>query len=448
MRCTNIRTHSTPRLLAVSILACVASPGLVSALDLYTSSDVTDLVHRYNGSTGVLTNVLVPSFAASQQLAIHFGQSQNRVLLGHFNGGVEEFNATTGAYIKTYNPTGGVQWAGLFGPNGNVIVGDWLTNTVKEYDVNTGLYVQTLTTVQSPSDMRIGPNGNLFVCSFSGGYVKEVQASNGAFVSQWNLPSSAQPNDLAFLPNGDILVTAMVTNLVYRFDAAHNLLGSFTGTGWGNPHGIHISPWTGRVLVIDGVTAQVHEFDPTSFAEITPTFLTPAPGKKIVDLDFFAPPPVLATPFCTGDTFGPACPCGNSGVLGHGCANSSFASGALLTASGFAGTLPATDTLVLTATEIPGPGLFFQSNALAPTPIPFGDGNLCAAIGIVRLGVVFPTGAAAAYPGGSTSLPIHIAGSVQAGNVKHYQCWYRSVPGLCGPNPSGLTQGLSITFGL
>jgi hypothetical protein len=431
--------------LPVAFAAAAVRSGSACVLDLYTSSDATDLVHRYNGSTGVLQSILCPSYAAGQQLGIHFGQSQNRVLVGHFNGGVEEFNASTGAWIKTYNAGGGVQWAGLYGPNGNVIIGDWNTNDVREYNSANGAYVQTLTTASSPADMKIGPNGNLFICAFAGGYVKEVNATSGAFVSQWSLPPFTQPNDIAFNANGEILVTAMGTNLVYRYDSAHNLVGSFAGTGWGNPHGITISPISANVLVIDGVTAQVHEFNPTTYVELNPGFLTPSPAEKIVDLDFFHVPPVLSTPICLGDGTVTVCPCGNSGVLGHGCASSAYPGGGLLTDAGSASI--SADTLVLRADDIPGPALFIQSDGLAATPIHFGDGNLCTSVGIVRLGVVFPTGASASYPGGTTAAAIHTAGFVNVGDVKHYQCWYRSVPALCGPNNFNLTQGLTITWG-
>ncbi|MBL8859068.1 MAG: hypothetical protein JNL28_11215 [Planctomycetes bacterium] len=102
---------------------------------------------------------------------------------------------------------------------------------------------------------------------------------------------------------------------------------------------------------------------------------------------------------------------------------------------------------MLTATDIPGPGLFFQSNGLAGAPINFGDGHLCAAVGIVRMGIVFPVAGVASYPGGLTPNEIHIAGGALAGQTKHYQCWYRSVPGLCGPDNFNLTQGLSLTWG-
>ncbi|MBL8860160.1 MAG: hypothetical protein JNL28_16740 [Planctomycetes bacterium] len=154
-----------------------------------------------------------------------------------------------------------------------------------------------------------------------------------------------------------------------------------------------------------------------------------------------------STPFCLGDGTGAACPCANTGAAGHGCASLSFAGGAILTSSGIAGASVATDTLVLTATDIPGPGLFFQSTTLAASPINFGDGHLCATGGILRLGVVFPTAGVASYPGGLTPGPIHIGGATSNGDTRHYQCWYRSVPGLCSAQNYNLTQGLTLTWG-
>ena len=43
------------------------------------------------------------------------------------------------------------------------------------------------------------------------------------------------------------------------------------------------------------------------------------------------------TSFCLGDGTGAACPCGNTGSSGNGCANSTFAAGGHLAASGTAG---------------------------------------------------------------------------------------------------------------
>ena len=167
----------------------------------------------------------------------------------------------------------------------------------------------------------------------------------------------------------------------------------------------------------------------------------------------------VGTAECIGDT-ATACPCTgpggtgipNPGLPGNGCANSSFPAGANLTASGNA-VDNAGDTLVLTCSGMPGPGLFFQSNGLAGPIVNFNDGQLCAAVGIIRMGVVFPTAGSASYPGGLTPNPIHIAGApVLVGGsptpeTKHYQCWYRDItPGWCNSQGHNMSNGVAIVW--
>ncbi len=157
--------------------------------------------------------------------------------------------------------------------------------------------------------------------------------------------------------------------------------------------------------------------------------------------------PTTGTPVCFGDGSSTACPCGNNSTVGSssGCLNSLTLGGKLLAlgAASIGG-----DTLVLNASNITGPGLFFQANALSG-PVPqFGDGLLCAGVGIIRLGVVFPTANAAAYPGGLTPNPISVGGApIAAGDTKFYQCWYRDAAAFCTPATFNLTSALSITWG-
>ncbi|GJM44000.1 MAG: hypothetical protein DHS20C21_08420 [Gemmatimonadota bacterium] len=271
-------------ILALAHTALAGPPGAVG--DAYVTSDVDNQTQQYDATTGALVATFITPAAASGQMAIHFGESNNRVLVGSVSGGVEEFNATTGAYIKTYNAGGGLQWAGLYAPSGNVYIGDHATNDVREYDAVTGAMVGVLTACAAPADMLIGPNGNLFICSYTGGFVMEVDAVTGAFVDQWSQAPGDRTNDIAFLPGGDILVTVMQTNVVYRYDSGKNLLGSFAGTAWGRTHGIDIGPADGNIYVVDGITAQVHVFDPVTFVELNAAFLIPTTGAKLVDIAF------------------------------------------------------------------------------------------------------------------------------------------------------------------
>lgn len=153
------------------------------------------------------------------------------------------------------------------------------------------------------------------------------------------------------------------------------------------------------------------------------------------------------TTFCTGDAPG-SCPaaCGLLGAPGRGCPNSLNPFGAGLLVTGIASVTPAFDTLVLTASGITGPGLFFQSGN-PPGSIIFGDGRLCVFSGLFRLGVVFPSGGTASYPGGSTPIPLHLAGGAfLPGTTRHYQCWYRDAAVFCMPETNNVTSAVSVTW--
>src|SRR5207249_3432924 len=79
--------------------------------------------------------------------------------------------------------------------------------------------------------------------------------------------------------------------------------------------------------------------------------------------------------FCSGDGTSTACPCGNNGASGHGCANSLNANGAALGSSGTASV--SADTLVLTGTGMPdSSALYFQGTT--QISVVFGDGLRCA----------------------------------------------------------------------
>ncbi|MEO6461596.1 MAG: hypothetical protein ABIP29_00815 [Candidatus Eisenbacteria bacterium] len=267
-------------LAATTPAAAAGSPG-----DLYVTSDASNIVRVYDDASGLFGGIFTSSGPASGQLAIHFGQAQGRCLIGHFGGGVEERDASTGALIQNFAPGGGWQWAGVYAPNGNVYIGSQLTNDVRVYHPVTGALLSVLCPIPGPADMEFGPNGNLYICSYTNYMVREVHPITGALVSQWSLPFGERTNDIAFL-NGEFLVTAMQSNVCWRFDAFHNLIGSFAGAGWQRPHGIAIGPTDGRIYIVDGVTTQVHVFDPITFAELNPAFLNPNPGDKIVDLAF------------------------------------------------------------------------------------------------------------------------------------------------------------------
>ncbi|MBL8861061.1 MAG: hypothetical protein JNK02_03535 [Planctomycetes bacterium] len=155
-------------------------------------------------------------------------------------------------------------------------------------------------------------------------------------------------------------------------------------------------------------------------------------------------PPITA--FCFGDGTGAACPCGNVGAAGNGCASSVNPSGANLAGSGVASI--SADTLVLTGTGMPNSSaLYFQgtSQAGGGLGVVFGDGLRCAGGSIIRLGTKNNVAGTSQYPAvGDTS--ISVRGLNVAGNVRTYQCWYRNAAAFCTPDTFNLTNGLQTTW--
>jgi hypothetical protein len=148
------------------------------------------------------------------------------------------------------------------------------------------------------------------------------------------------------------------------------------------------------------------------------------------------------SPFCFGDGTGTACPCGNSGAAGNGCASSVNASGAHLSGSGFASI--AADSLVLGGSGMPNSAcLFFQGTTQIDNV--FGDGKRCAGGAVVRLGTKFNSGGASHYPSG-TDAHVAVKGGVTTPGTRTYQIWYRNAAAFCTPSTFNLTNGQMVTW--
>lgn len=152
-------------------------------------------------------------------------------------------------------------------------------------------------------------------------------------------------------------------------------------------------------------------------------------------------------PFCLGDGTGAACPCGNNGLAGHGCDNSSSTGGAILTATGTF----TPDTIVLTSSgERPSSLTIFVQAGLG-TPTPFGDGIGCLGGASRRLYTKSAVAGVATAPGpGDPSITqrnINLGSPIGHGTTLSYQAYYRDVTAaFCPPNTFNVSSGLRITW--
>ncbi len=270
----------------VAALALLASPALAADGDLYVTEEGPGNVWEFNGTTGAPISFFNAGPLSGNLMGIHTGGAVGDVLVGTGFGGVHRLDRTTGALVQTYNPSGGWQWAGLWRPTGNtILIGSHNTDDLREYDATSGAYVGTFATgITKPADMIYGPNGNLFICSFSPtGGVYEVDGTTGALLGHYAV-GAAFTNDIIFMPDGRRIVTVMGDNTAKVYDSSWNLITSFAGTGWGRIHGIALSPHDGLIYAVDGLTTNVHAFDPVTYAEVNPNFSST--NTKPVDLEF------------------------------------------------------------------------------------------------------------------------------------------------------------------
>jgi hypothetical protein len=151
-------------------------------------------------------------------------------------------------------------------------------------------------------------------------------------------------------------------------------------------------------------------------------------------------PTILFSDFCFGDSSSPiACPCNNTGAMGHGCDNSAMTGGAVLSASGT--THP--DTVVLRADgELASSfTVFLQGDASAALPMMFGDGLSCLSGTVIKIAVKRASSGSASYP--ESGDPSISSKSAALGNVllpgtsRNYQAVYRDPDANFCPSPLG-----------
>lgn len=153
-----------------------------------------------------------------------------------------------------------------------------------------------------------------------------------------------------------------------------------------------------------------------------------------------------ATSFCSGDgSTATACPCGNDGTDGRGCANSIVATGGWLTASG--ATNP--DTVVLHGSGMPvsATTIYLKGDALFVGGTIFGDGVSCCGGSLIRLRTKTNVGGQSSFPEpGDPSVSVRGATPPGSGLTGYYQAYYRNAASFCLPETYNITSGLQIAW--
>jgi hypothetical protein len=261
------------------------------------------------------------------------------------------------------------------------------------------------------------------------------------------MPSNASPPSL---PQGassqSLVVTGASVGGSGFFDTEpgwNRIQASVSGTGvtvsnvaWSGPTQITLT-----VSVAAGAAA-----GPRTITVTNPDGQSATSASGVFSVDLGSP----GVPYCFGDgSTATACPCGNTGATGHGCANSADATGAVLGASGT--TSP--DTVVLGASGERASALtvFFQANASIGTGVVYGDGVRCGSGTLIRLYSKNAVAGAVSAPQGAepsiTSQSAAKGDPIAPGSTRYYFNAFRDpVIGFCPPSTFNATNGVQITW--
>jgi len=147
---------------------------------------------------------------------------------------------------------------------------------------------------------------------------------------------------------------------------------------------------------------------------------------------------------CSGDGSGTACPCGNNGIAGEGCKNTTGVGAKLYNLGG--NSFPLDDSLLVCA-NMPSfsNGIFFMGATLVNggAGAGFGQGLLC--VNPLKRYPVQNSGAIGTIS--RTSIIAASSGIITSGSSWYFQVWYRDPTGACtAPRTFNTSNALQLTF--
>jgi hypothetical protein len=341
---------------------------------------------------------------------------------------------------------------------------------IKKYDLTTGAFLY-----QSPvmsgflvqNTPMVGPDGTVYLSRVQNNvgvdFFFAFADSGVAFTQKWNVAAGYSTSSEFAVGAGGSVYHVAPNNEIHRLDPATGATIGNTGPIPADFSAPRIAvDAQGRVFLSNGAFSNgtFYSFN----ADLTLRWSVPVPNVNIGAPALGASGTLIvagigtnitayrtSTPtngFCFGDGSGTACPCGNSGASGRGCANSVVASGALLQGAGTASV--SSDSFVLAASGMPNSSvLYFQGTTQlsAGLGVVFGDGLRCAGGTVLRLGTKSNTAGASQYPAvGDASISVRGLIPV-SGGTRTYQAWYRNSAAFCTSSLFNLSNGLSVTWG-
>ncbi|MEM7086511.1 MAG: T9SS type A sorting domain-containing protein [Bacteroidota bacterium] len=136
-----------------------------------------------------------------------------------------------GTLVDEYTDTGVVQSIGIdWDDASNLYVSSFGGGLVQQYDdsgIDAGTFIDS--NLSGPTNLEI-KDGVMYVLDWNAGKCVRFDATTGDFIDDF-ITTLQNPEGLAFLPNGHLLIGDNGTNSVREFDANGNDLGDYTNGG-------------------------------------------------------------------------------------------------------------------------------------------------------------------------------------------------------------------------
>jgi sugar lactone lactonase YvrE len=272
-----------------------------SATDLLLSGYDTDTVHRFDLATLVEGPALGPVPGAQ---SVQYGPDGHLYAAAEKVGQILRFDGQSGAPLGLFvgddpltpeDESGGLQspTGAVFGPDGDLYVGDFAGDRVLRYDGQSGAYLGDfvpagLGGLNGPdAGLVFGPEGDLYVPSFESNRVLRYDGQSGAFLGTVLGPAQglSRPRTIRFRDDGWLYVTSWGSNRVLRL--AHGATTPEPFVTVTRPTGLEFEPGSGHLLVTSDQNGAVRRFsgvDGSLLQVLIPAASSPTSGATWIAL--------------------------------------------------------------------------------------------------------------------------------------------------------------------
>jgi len=278
-----------------------------AAADLLVSSNDTNEVLRYDGTTGAFVGVFASGGGLDGPVDLVFGPDDNLYVASETTNNVKRFNGTTGVFMDDFVTTNTaallLPYGLVFGPDHNLYVSsNFFRQSVFRYDGSTGALIDSFAAVgDDPTGIAFGPvDGNLYVGSQADNSIKRFNGATGDFIDVFASTGLSGPRGLVFGPDGHLYVSSFENDRIIKYDGTTGAsLGVFaSGIELDRPESLTFGPDGHLYVSGDGTTNSVLRYNGTTGAFID-VFASGAELSSPRGLAFIADSPPPPPPFIT-----------------------------------------------------------------------------------------------------------------------------------------------------